>query len=92
MHCREPRDMFTKDGKVLAVPLYMEGYGFVVNRQMFEDAGVDFESMMTYEGMKAGFDTLKAKIDSGEMKEKYRTWRRLWSIRPRNSGSQAITM
>ena len=64
-------DMFTKDGKVLAVPLYMEGYGFVVNRQMFEDAGVDFESMMTYEGMKAGFDTLKAKIDSGEMKEKY---------------------
>lgn len=65
-------DMFTTDdGKVLAVPLYMEGYGFVVNRQMFEDAGVDFESMMTYEGMKAGFDTLKEKIDSGEMKEKH---------------------
>lgn len=64
-------DMFTKDGKVLAVPLYMEGYGFVVNRQMFEDAGVDFESMMTFDGMKAGFDTLKAKIESGEMKEKY---------------------
>ena len=61
-------DMFTKDGRVLAVPLYMEGYGFVVNRQMFEDAGIDFESMMTFEGMKAGFDTLKAKIDSGEMK------------------------
>lgn len=64
-------DMFTKDGKVLAVPLYMEGYGFVVNRQMFEDAGVDFDSMMTFDGMKAGFDTLKAKIESGEMKEKY---------------------
>lgn len=65
-------DMFTmEDGRVLAIPLYMEGYGFVVNRQMFEDAGVDFDSMMTYEGMKAGFDTLKAKIDSGEMKEKY---------------------
>ena len=44
-------DIFTtEDGKVLAVPLYMEGYGFVVNRQMFEDAGVDFDSMMTYEG------------------------------------------
>lgn len=64
-------DMFTKDGKVLAVPLYMEGYGFVVNRQMFEDAGVDFDSMMTFEGMKAGFDTLKEKIESGEMKDKY---------------------
>jgi raffinose/stachyose/melibiose transport system substrate-binding protein len=64
-------DMFTQDGKVLAVPLYMEGYGFVVNRQIFEDAGVDFDSMMTFEGMKEGFDTLKEKIDSGEMKEKY---------------------
>lgn len=64
-------DMFAQDGKVLAVPLYMEGYGFVVNRQMFEDAGVDFDSMMSYEGMKAGFDTLKAKIEAGEMSEKY---------------------
>lgn len=65
-------DIFTtEDGKVLAVPLYMEGYGFVVNRQMFEDAGVDFDSMMTYEGMKAGFDTLKSKIEAGEMQEKY---------------------
>ncbi len=65
------KDMFTKDGKVLAVPLYMEGYGFVVNRQMFEDAGVDFDSMMTFDGMKAGFDTLQKKIESGEMEEKY---------------------
>lgn len=64
-------DMFTRDGKVLAIPLYMEGYGFVINRQMFEDAGVSFDSMLTFEGMKQGFDTLKAKIDSGEMKEKY---------------------
>lgn len=64
-------DMFTKDGKILAVPLYMEGYGFVVNRTMFEDAGVDFDSMKTFEGMKAGFDTLQAKIDSGDMQEKY---------------------
>lgn len=64
-------DMFTQDGKILAVPLYMEGYGFVVNREMFEDAGVDFDSMMTFEGMKAGFDTLKEKIESGEMKDKY---------------------
>lgn len=64
-------DMFAQDGKILAVPLYMEGYGFVVNRRMFEDAGVDFDSMMSYEGMKAGFDTLKAKIEAGEMSEKY---------------------
>ena len=28
-------DTFTKDGKVYAIPLYMEGYGFVINKQMF---------------------------------------------------------
>ena len=50
-------DTFTKDGKVYAVPLYMEGYGFVINKEMFEDAGVSVESMMDFEGMKAGFDT-----------------------------------
>ena len=64
-------DTFTKDGKVYAIPLYMEGYGFVINKQMFEDAGVSVDSMMNFEGMKAGFDTLKKKIDNGEMKDKY---------------------
>ena len=65
-------DMFTTDeGKVLAVPLYMEGYGFVTNREMFEAAGIDVDSMMDFEGMKKGFDTLKEKIDNGEMKEQY---------------------
>lgn len=64
-------DTFTKDGKVYAIPLYMEGYGFVINKQMFEDAGVSVDSMMNFEGMKAGFDTLKEKIDNGEMKDKY---------------------
>ena len=52
-------DTFTKDGKVYAIPLYMEGYGFVINKQMFEDAGVSVDSMMNFEGMKAGFDTLE---------------------------------
>lgn len=64
-------DMFTKDGKIYAVPLYMEGYGFVINKQIFEDAGVSVDSMMNFEGMKKGFDTLKKKIDDGEMKDKY---------------------
>lgn len=65
-------DMFTTDdGKIYALPLYMEGYGFVINREMFEAAGVDVDSMMDFEGMKKGFDTLKEKIDSGEMKEQY---------------------
>lgn len=64
-------NMFMKDGKIYAVPLYMEGYGFVINRQMFADAGVSFDSMLTFDGMKKGFEILKAKIDSGAMKAKY---------------------
>lgn len=64
-------DMFAKDGNIYAVPLYMEGYGFVINRKIFEDAGVSFHSMLTFDGMKAGFDTLKAKIANGSMKAKY---------------------
>ena len=61
-----------KDGsKVLGMPFDLEGYGFVINRKMFEDAGISYDSMLTYDGMKKGFDTLKKKIDSGAMKDKY---------------------
>lgn len=64
-------DMFTKDGKTVAIPLYMEGYGFVINREIFEAAGVDVDSMKDFEGMKKGFDTLKEKIENGDLKEQY---------------------
>ncbi|NLJ31438.1 MAG: carbohydrate ABC transporter substrate-binding protein [Clostridiales bacterium] len=61
-----------KDGsKILGMPFDLEGYGFVINKQIFEDAGVSYDSMLTYDGMKKGFDTLKRKIASGEMKSKY---------------------
>ncbi|MGI6282859.1 ABC transporter substrate-binding protein [Caproicibacterium lactatifermentans] len=61
-----------KDGsKVLGMPFDLEGYGIVINRKMFEDAGVSYDSMLTFDGMKKGFDTLKAKIEKGDMKSKY---------------------
>lgn len=69
-----PADSLTDvtDGKkVLGMPFDLEGYGFVINRKMFEDAGVSYQSMLTYDGMKKGFDTLKAKIAKGAMKAKY---------------------
>ena len=66
----------------------MEGYGFVINKQMFEDAGVSVDSMMNFEGMKAGFDTLKEKIDNGEMKDKYPNLELLWNTRQRSYGLQ----
>lgn len=57
--------------KVLGMPFDLEGYGIVINKKMFEDAGVSYDSMLTYDGMKKGFDTLKDKIAKGEMKDKY---------------------
>lgn len=59
------------DGKIYGMPMLIEGYGYLINRAIFEDAGVDVDSMWTFEGQKAGFDKLKSKIESGEMKAKY---------------------
>lgn len=59
------------DGKVYGMPMLIEGYGYLINRAIFEDAGVDINSMWTFKGQKEGFDKLKSKIESGEMKEKY---------------------
>lgn len=59
------------DGKVYGMPMLIEGYGFLINRAIFEDAGVDINSMWTFKGQKEGFDKLKSKIESGEMKEQY---------------------
>ena len=60
------------DGKVYGMPMLIEGYGFLINRAIFEDAGVDINSMWTFKGQKEGFDKLKSKIESGEMKEQDR--------------------
>lgn len=68
---KDTLDDVTVSGKIYGMPFDLEGYGFVINRQIFEDAGVSFDSMLTFDGMKKGFDTLKAKIDSGAMKDKY---------------------
>lgn len=59
------------DGKIYGMPMLIEGFGYLINKAMFEDAGVDVKSMWTFEGQKAGFDKLKSKIESGAMKEKY---------------------
>lgn len=59
------------DGKIYGMPMLIEGFGYLINRAIFEDAGVDVNSMSTFEGQKAGFDKLKSKIESGAMKEKY---------------------
>ena len=59
------------DGKIYGMPMLIEGYGYLINREIFEAAGVEIESMNTFEGQKKGFDKLKEAIDSGQMKQKY---------------------
>ena len=59
------------DGKIYGMPMLIEGYGYLINREIFESAGVDIDSMNTFEGQKKGFDKLKEAIDSGKLKQKY---------------------
>lgn len=61
----------TIDGKVYGMPYAVEGYGIIVNREIFEAAGVDINTMDTYDGMKAGFEQLQSKIDDGSLKSQY---------------------
>ena len=38
-------DDVTKDGKVYGMPLAIEGYGFVYNKEIFEAAGIDVAAL-----------------------------------------------
>ncbi|MCI9058542.1 MAG: extracellular solute-binding protein [Lachnospiraceae bacterium] len=64
-------DDVTKDGKVYGMPLAIEGYGFVYNKEIFEAAGIDVAALKTYEDIDKAFGDLKAKIDNGDLKEQF---------------------
>lgn len=65
------KETVTVDGKVLGIPVSIEGYGLAYNREIFEAAGIDCSTLTTYDAMDKAFATLQAKIDSGELKDKY---------------------
>jgi raffinose/stachyose/melibiose transport system substrate-binding protein len=44
-------DPVTVDGKVLAIPFGLEGYGFIYNQYMFEQAGIDSSTLTTFEAL-----------------------------------------
>ncbi|MCB5956474.1 ABC transporter substrate-binding protein [Enterococcus sp. CWB-B31] len=53
----------TKDGKVLGLPYNIEGYGVLYNKEIFEKAGIDAESISTLSDLEDAAKTLEAKKD-----------------------------
>lgn len=64
-------DDVTKDGKIFGMPIAIEGYGFVYNKEIFESAGIDATKLTTYDEIDNAFATLKKKIDQGELKDQF---------------------
>ncbi|GKX29445.1 ABC transporter substrate-binding protein [Vallitalea longa] len=64
-------DDVSKDSKVFGMPMAIEGYGFIYNKGIFEAAGIDAESLKTFDEIDAAFGKLKEKIDNGDLKDQY---------------------
>jgi raffinose/stachyose/melibiose transport system substrate-binding protein len=61
----------TVDGKVYALPFNIEGYGFVYNKNIFADAGIDADAIKDFASLEAAVKTLDQKIKAGELEDKY---------------------
>lgn len=64
-------DLDTIDGKVYGMPVTTEGMGLVVNKAMFEAAGVDVSTLDSYDKIDKAFDTLQKAIDAGDLKKDF---------------------
>ncbi|WP_182502433.1 ABC transporter substrate-binding protein [Peribacillus huizhouensis] len=54
-------DGVTIDGKVLGLPFNQEGYGFIYNKRIFKEAGINAEELTSYEALKEAVEKLDAK-------------------------------
>lgn len=61
----------TIDGGIYGLPYNIEGYGLAYNKEIFKDAGIDASAINDYASLDEALATLQAKIDSGELKDKY---------------------
>ena len=64
-------DAVTIDGKVYGIPVSVEGYGLVYNKDIFKDAGIDASTLTSYDAIDAAFANLQEQIYSGKLKDKY---------------------
>ncbi len=61
----------TVDGKVYALPFNIEGYGFVYNKNIFNDAGIDAAMINDFDSLEKAVIELDKKIKAGELEDKY---------------------
>lgn len=61
----------TVDGKVLALPVSVEGYGLIYNKEIFEAAGIDASTLTSYDAIDEAFAALQEKIDNGELADQF---------------------
>lgn len=56
-------DGVTVDGKVYGLPFNQEGYGFIYNKIIFAESGIDPETITTYDALIAALNKLEANKD-----------------------------
>ena len=54
----------TLDGKVYGLPMNIEGYGWLINKEIFKEAGIDINDINSFEDFKSAVETLDSKKDS----------------------------
>ncbi|CAM3600353.1 ABC transporter substrate-binding protein [Erysipelothrix urinaevulpis] len=54
-------DAVTLDDKVLGMPVNLEGYGLLINKELFKKAGIDYETIDSYEAFVSAVETLDSK-------------------------------
>lgn len=64
-------DEVTLDGKIYGMPVSVEGYGLIYNKEIFKDAGIDASKLTSYDAIDKAFADLQKKIDDGKLKDKY---------------------
>ena len=64
-------DLDKIDGKVYGMPVTTEGMGLVVNKAMFDAAGVDVSTLDSYDKIDKAFATLQKAIDDGKLKKDF---------------------
>ncbi|MFC4023921.1 ABC transporter substrate-binding protein [Oceanobacillus longus] len=53
----------TVDEEILGLPYSQEGYGYIYNKEIFEQAGINAEELTTYEALEEAFETLESQKD-----------------------------
>lgn len=57
-----------KDGKIYGLPMNIEGFGFLINKELFKKAGVDVSTIKSYSDFENAVKVLDSKKDDLKMK------------------------